>query len=58
MKKNQKKDEVEEEKKRRMRLRGELVAEDFELDEDWDAECITRVCYLNNDTSGRFLVGS
>jgi WD40 repeat protein len=36
MEKNQKKDEVEEEKKRRMRLRGELPPEDEEPEEDWD----------------------
>lgn len=57
MKKNQKKDLDEEERKRRMRLRGELPAEEQEEDEDWDPECITAVCYLNNN-SGKFLVGS
>jgi len=57
MKKNQKKDEEEEEKKRRMRLRGELPKEEEEVDEDWDPECIHRVCYLNDD-SGDFILGS
>jgi hypothetical protein len=40
MQKNQKKDEAEEEKKRRMRLRGELPPEDEEPEEDWDPEKI------------------
>ena len=40
MQKNQKKDEAEEEKKRRMRLRGELPPEEDEPEEDWDPECI------------------
>jgi hypothetical protein len=57
MKKNQKKDEEEEERKRRARLRGELPPEEQEEDEDWDPECITQVCYFNDD-SGQFLVGS
>jgi len=57
MKKNQKKDEEEEEKKRRMRLRGELKDEALEVEEDWDPEPLTRVCYMNDD-SGNFLVGA
>lgn len=57
MKKNQKKDEEEEERKRRMRLRGELPPEEHQEDEDWDPECITAVCYSNNN-SGKFFCSS
>lgn len=57
MKKNQKKDEEEEERKRRARLRGELPPEEEEEEEDWDPECVTSLCYMN-DNSGQFLVGS
>ena len=45
MAKNQKKDEAEEALKKRLRLRGQLVETKEVEDEDWDPECITRVCY-------------
>lgn len=57
MKKNQAKDPEEEERKRRAKLRGELKDEAEENEEDWDPECITSVCYAN-DNSGDFLIGS
>ena len=57
MAKNQKKDEAEEALKKRLRLRGQLVETKEVEDEDWDPECITRVCY-HNDNSGRFFVST
>lgn len=48
MQKNQKKDEAEEEKKRRMRLRGELPPEDEEPEEDWDPEQIYAILPYKN----------
>ena len=48
MQKNQKKDEAEEEKKRRMRLRGELPPEENEPEEDWPPEPIRAIMpYVN-----------
>lgn len=56
MKKNQKKDEAELEKIKRMKLRGELPMEDEEEeDEDWEPETIY-TCRYANDGSGRFIV--
>jgi hypothetical protein len=49
MQKNQKKDEAEEEKKRRMRLRGELPPEDEEPEEDWDPEKIHAILPFQNE---------
>jgi len=43
MVKNQKKDEAEEEKKRRMRLRGELPPEEDEPEEVWEPESIRTI---------------
>jgi hypothetical protein len=40
-----------------MRLRGELPKEEEEDEEDWDPDCITKCCYIN-DESGDFLIGS
>ena len=57
MKKNQKKDEAELEKIKRMRLRGELPMEEEDEDEDWDPEPINTWRYTN-DGSGRFIVTS
>ena len=58
MKKNQKKDEAELEKIKRMRLRGELpMEEEEEEDEDWDPEAICTIKYAN-DTNERFIVTS
>lgn len=59
MQKNQKKDEAEEEKKRRMRLRGELPPEDEEPEEDWDPESIRTVMpYKTSDGRQQFIVSS
>lgn len=57
MKKNQKKDEAELEKIKRMRLRGELPMEEEEEDEDWDPEPIG-TCRYTNDGTGRFIITS
>jgi WD40 repeat protein len=59
MQKNQKKDEAEEEKKRRMRLRGELPPEDEEPEEDWEPERIrSLIPFLNQKGEERFIVSS
>ena len=59
MQKNQKKDEAEEEKKRRMRLRGELPPEDEEPEEDWDPESIRTIMpYTTADGKHQFIVSS
>ena len=56
MKKNQKKDLVELEKIKRMKLRGELPMEDEEEeDEDWDPEPIQTIKYAS-DTDERFII--
>jgi hypothetical protein len=54
MKKNQKKDEAELERLKRMRLRGELIEEEDE-NEDWPPEQIN-TCMFMNDGSDRFYV--
>lgn len=59
MQKNQKKDEAEEEKKRRMRLRGELPPEDEEPEEDWEPEAIRTILpYKTSDGRQQFIVSS
>jgi hypothetical protein len=59
MQKNQKKDEAEEEKKRRMRLRGELPPEDEEPEEDWEPESIRTIMpYTTADGKQQFIVSS
>jgi len=59
MQKNQKKDEAEEEKKRRMRLRGELPPEDEEPEEDWDPESIRTIMPCkSSDGRPQFIVSS
>jgi hypothetical protein len=59
MEKNQKKDEAEEEKKRRMRLRGELPPEDEEPEEVWEPMPIRTVLpYKNEDGKTMFIVSS
>ena len=59
MQKNQKKDEAEEEKKRRMRLRGELPPEDEEPEEDWDPEKIYAIMpFKDRDEKQKFIVSS
>ena len=59
MAKNQKKDEAEEEKKRRMRLRGELPLEDEEPEEDWDPESIRTILpFVNSEGKEQFIVSS
>jgi len=59
MEKNQKKDEAEEEKKRRMRLRGELPPEDEEPEEVWDPMPIRTVLpYKNDQGKTEFIVSS
>jgi hypothetical protein len=59
MQKNQKKDEAEEEKKRRMRLRGELPPEDEEPEEDWDPEKIYSILpFADGDGNKKFIVAS
>jgi hypothetical protein len=55
MKKNQKKDDEEIEKRKRMRLRGELMKEDEEEEEDWAPEPILAINYLE-DGSGMFVI--
>lgn len=58
MKKNQKKDDAELERLKRMRLRGELpMEEEEEEDEDWDPEPIQTVMF-NPDGTDRFLITS
>jgi hypothetical protein len=52
MKKNQKKDEAEEERKRRMRLRGELPPEDEEEEEIWEPQSIRTVLPIT-DSEGK-----
>jgi hypothetical protein len=47
MKKNQKKDEAELERLKRMRLRGELIEEEDE-NEDWPPEAINTCMFLND----------
>ena len=59
MEKNQKKDEAEEEKKRRMRLRGELPPEDEEPEEIWEPAPIRTVLpYKNDQGKTEFIVSS
>ena len=59
MQKNQKKDEAEEEKKRRMRLRGELPAEEDEPEEVWDPEPIRTIMpFVTDDGIKQFIVSS
>ena len=59
MQKNQKKDEAEEEKKRRMRLRGELPPEENEPEEDWPPEPIRAIMpFVNQNGVKQFLVGT
>jgi WD40 repeat protein len=59
MEKNQKKDEAEEEKKRRMRLRGELPPEDEEPEEVWEPMPIRTILpYKNEVGKTEFIVSS
>lgn len=55
MQKNQKKDEAEEEKKRRMRLRGELPPEEDEPEEVWEPQSIRTIMPITND---QFIISS
>ena len=59
MAKNQKKDEAEEERKRRARLRGELPMEDEEEEEVWDpANIRTIMPFVNPDGKQQFVVST
>jgi hypothetical protein len=59
MQKNQKKDEAEEEKKRRMRLRGELPKEEDEPEEVWEPQSIRTIMpYTTSDGVQQFIVSS
>ena len=57
--KNQKKDEAEEEKKRRMRLRGELPPEEDEPEEVWEPESIRTIMpFVTDDGIKQFIISS
>lgn len=59
MQKNMDKDPAEEERKRRLRLRGELPAEDLEIEEVWDPECIRTILpFVNKEGRQQFLITS
>ena len=59
MEKNQKKDEAEEERKRRMRLRGELPPEELEPEEVWDPEPIRTILpFKDKEGNKRFIISS
>jgi hypothetical protein len=59
MQKNQKKDPEEEERKRRLRLRGELPPEDEEVEEVWEPQSINTILpFVNKAGKQQFYVTS